>query len=397
MDFHKQSQVLFYRLLPPSRLILYATNQREWEITIVNMADNGLMVTISGAALSLLFYENARSRGDQMGFLLGEVMSFVTKNVTDSERHVESVKVHVDIQSVVKCLPTDQIYDSGGKVNEEKLKDIMRDKGKSVVGWFRFRRNASLTPTLRDKILHKQFLSIFRGAGNQINENYFVVCMLNASVSPGEGTHKFKHVFLHYKRGMYNAVPLRINNLGHDATKHDGTDYKPTPRKYSNEKDPFAKLINSLHLNLARTPGIQSICQIEEAAEQYLEELVPQVVKTDLEVAALENKVLEARKKVFEKIMQKDIERKEKRSIDNKYRARRERDKVQRNEEPTSSAPRCQDVVYMQDETSVTSKQKNRSAVEFVNRSSLTRDRVRNPYAVNNKKSFAQSSSDENL
>ncbi|XP_015121032.1 BRISC complex subunit FAM175B [Diachasma alloeum] len=354
------------------------------------MADNGLMVTISGAALSLLFYENARSRGDQMGFLLGEVLSLVTKNVTDLERHVESVKVHVDIQSIVKCSPTDQIYDSGGKVNEDKLKDLIKDKGKSVVGWFRFRRNASLTPTLRDKIVHKQFLSIFRGASNQINENYFVVCMLNASVSPGEGTHKFKHVFLHYKQGMYNAIPLRINNLGHDATKHDGSDYKPTPIKYSDEPDSFTMLVKSLNLDLARTPGVESICKIEEAAEQHLEQIVPLVVKTDREVALLEKMVMEARQELFEKCMQKEIERREKCIIETKCRLRRERDKFQRIEESTSRNSTCQDDFLLGKETSATSKQKTLHSLALGSRISPNNEHMLNPFATNKKPSYSQ-------
>lgn len=33
---------------------------------VVNMADGDLLVTISGAALSLLFFENVRSVGDQV-------------------------------------------------------------------------------------------------------------------------------------------------------------------------------------------------------------------------------------------------------------------------------------------------------------------------------------------
>lgn len=37
---------------------------------VVNMADGDLLVTISGAALSLLFFENVRSVGDQVSLII---------------------------------------------------------------------------------------------------------------------------------------------------------------------------------------------------------------------------------------------------------------------------------------------------------------------------------------
>ncbi|XP_011296691.1 BRCA1-A complex subunit Abraxas-like [Fopius arisanus] len=352
------------------------------------MAENELMVTISGAALSLLFYENVRSRGDQMGFFFGEVLSFVTKNVTDSERHVESVKVHVDIQSIIKCSPTDQIYNAAGEIKEDNLKDFIKDKGKNVVGWFRFRRNGSLTPTLRDKILHKQFLSIFRDPSNQINEDYFVACMLNTSMTLGEGTHKFKHVFLHYKQGMYNPIPLRINNLGHDATRHDGSDYKPSPRKYCDEPDAFTKFVKSLNLDLARTPGIHSISEIQRAAEQHLEDLVPLIVKTDQEVAELERSVLETRRALFEKLMEKELRSREAQLIDTKCRSRR--DKFQRNEESTSRASRCQDDSWLSKDSSITPKQKTRHSMAFDSHITPSPEQLPNPYATRKSSSYSQ-------
>lgn len=46
---------------------------------------------------------------------------------------------------------------------------------------------------------------------------------------------------------MFEPVPLRINNLGDDASRHDGSDYKPTPAgKLARAPDGFAKLIESL-------------------------------------------------------------------------------------------------------------------------------------------------------
>ncbi|KYN12095.1 PREDICTED: BRISC complex subunit FAM175B-like [Trachymyrmex cornetzi] len=263
------------------------------------MADGDLLVTISGAALSLLFYENVRSVGEQMGFLLGEALEFIVKTYTDSDNQVETIKIHINVETIVTCPLSDLLYDSSGRINKEKLKDFVRDKSKQVIGWFRFRRNtSSLTPTMRDKILHKQFASHFSSV-NSCREDFFLTCLLNASISETRGTHKFRHVFLRHKRGMFEPIPLRINNLGDDASRHDGSDYKPTPvRKSARLPDGFTELIESLKLDTMRKNGLDSAMMIQKAAEQHLMSLIPKVCESDLEVAELERQVRELKDKI---------------------------------------------------------------------------------------------------
>lgn len=95
----------------------------------------------------------------------------------------------------------DLLHKSIRIINKEKLKDFVRDKSKQVIGWFHFRRNTnSLTPTLNDKMLHKQFASHF-SVVNGYKEEFFLTCLLNASTSETRGTHKFRHVFLRRFRG----------------------------------------------------------------------------------------------------------------------------------------------------------------------------------------------------
>ncbi|XP_076650520.1 BRISC complex subunit FAM175B [Halictus rubicundus] len=257
------------------------------------MADNDLLITISGAALSLLFYEYVGSRGDQMGFLLGENLEFVVKTYTDAENQIETVKRHNNIETVVTCPLPELLHDSIGRVNKEKLKDFMRDKSKQVIGWFRFRRNTNLVLTMRDKMLHREFASHFSG-GNGCAEEFFVTCLLSSSITSDKGTHKFRHVFLRRTRGMFEPVPLKIINLGNDLTILDGSDYKPAPTKnLSNTPDVFSKLIESLSLDVTRTSGLESAIRIQKVAEQYLDKLIPQLCESDHEVAELERQIKE--------------------------------------------------------------------------------------------------------
>ncbi|EFN77100.1 BRISC complex subunit FAM175B [Harpegnathos saltator] len=263
------------------------------------MADDDLLVTISGAALSLLFFENVRSVSDQMGFLLGEALEFVIRSYTDSDNQVETVKIHINVEAIVTCPLLDILHNSTGRINKERLKDFVSDKSKHVIGWFRFRRSSSdLIPSLKDRLLHKQFASHFSG-GNSCKEEFFLTCLLNTCTSDKQGTHKFRHVFLRRKRGIFEPIPLRISNLGDDASRHDGSDYKPTPaRKSERTPDGFTELIESLNLDLTRTGGLASAMTIQREAERHLVSLIPKVCESDVEVATLEQQVRELRAKV---------------------------------------------------------------------------------------------------
>lgn len=120
--------------------------------------------------------------------------------------------MYIDVETIVTCPLSDVLHDSTGRINKERLKDFVHDKSKHVIGWFRFRRNtSSLVPTLKDKLLHKQFISHFSGS-NGCREDFFLICLLNTSTSETRGTHKFRHVFLRRKRG-YVPEHLQINLL----------------------------------------------------------------------------------------------------------------------------------------------------------------------------------------
>lgn len=261
------------------------------------MADSDLLITISGPALSLLFYENARSCGDQMGFLLGETLEFVINKYTDLENQVETKKIYNNIEAVLACPLPDTLYNSIGRINKEKLKDLLRDKNKQVIGWFRFRQDMNLIPTFRDKVLHKEFASYFCNA-NGSKEQFFVTCLLSSSVSNRRGIHKFKHVFLRHRNGMFEPVPLTISNLGHNPFVQEGSEYKLTPtNKSSDVPDAFAKLIETLNLDLTRTSGVESATIIHRAAEQHLNKLIPELCKSDFEVTDLERQIKEFKRK----------------------------------------------------------------------------------------------------
>ncbi|XP_033208754.1 BRISC complex subunit FAM175B-like [Belonocnema kinseyi] len=275
------------------------------------MADNGVLVTISGAALSLLLYENVRSAGDQIGLLLGNIQTFITKNVTDCDRQVEHVKHHINIDTVVTC-PKDILQNPLGKMNTAKLEQLIKNKEKRVVGWFRFRRHNFLTQTLRDKIMHKEFASHFLGF-NRATEEHFIMFLLNASTTnSNQGTHKYRHLCLQYKRGTFQPVALRINNLGADAARHDGSDYKPVPANEPREADVFTSIVDNLMLNLDSSSTVDIVAAIQNRADNYLSQIMNAVVKSDEEISDLQRQVNELKAKIQKGLWAKSIRQKEK-------------------------------------------------------------------------------------
>ncbi|XP_034952331.1 BRISC complex subunit FAM175B-like [Chelonus insularis] len=263
------------------------------------MAENELLVTISGAALSLLFYENLREYGEQMGFFLGNVHTFVTKKVTDADRQVESIKIHTDIQGILPCMSSDLIYGPTGRLNKNKLEEYVKNNKNQIVGWYRFRVNGPLQHTLRDKLLHKQLEKFFCSSNNESSERHFISCILSYSTSQNKGIHRFRHVFLRYKHGLYPPIPLKINNLGVDASRHDGSDYKPTPIKsLINETDFFTKIFETLNIDINRASVMDTVPTILKAAEQHLDDLVTNVAIEDSEIADLEQEALKLKEEV---------------------------------------------------------------------------------------------------
>lgn len=107
-------------------------------------------------------------------------------------------------------------YLPSGKIKEDIVKDLLSDSAKEIVGWYKYRKNSSIKPTFRDKLISKGLQKYFE---KYHGKKTFVSCNLSSKVSSACSTHT-----IIYKFGkincfdMYEYIEDVTANLGEKLT-----------------------------------------------------------------------------------------------------------------------------------------------------------------------------------
>ncbi|XP_028942235.1 BRCA1-A complex subunit Abraxas 1 [Antrostomus carolinensis] len=114
----------------------------------------------------------------------------------------------IDIQKHIPCYQLFSFYNSAGELNEPALKKILSGCKKSVIGWYKFRRNTEQTMTFRERLLHKNLQSHLSNQG-------LVFLLLTSSVMTDScSTYRLEHALHRPQEGLFQKVPLVVTNLG---------------------------------------------------------------------------------------------------------------------------------------------------------------------------------------
>ncbi|KAM6077105.1 BRCA1-A complex subunit Abraxas 1 [Chlamydotis macqueenii] len=163
---------------------------------------------LSGFVFGALAFQHLSTDSDTEGFLLGDVKGEAKNSITDSQMDDVEVVYTIDIQKHIPCYQLFSFYNSAGELNELALKKILSGCKKSVIGWYKFRRNTDQTMTFRERLLHKNLQSHLSNQG-------LVFLLLTSSVMTEScSTYRLEHALHRPQEGLFQKVPLVVTNLG---------------------------------------------------------------------------------------------------------------------------------------------------------------------------------------
>ncbi|XP_061849572.1 BRCA1-A complex subunit Abraxas 1 isoform X1 [Colius striatus] len=245
---------------------------------------------LSGFVFGALAFQHLSTDSDTEGFLLGDVKGEAKNSITDS--HMDDVEVvyTIDIQKHIPCYQLFSFYNSAGELNELALKKILSGCKKSVIGWYKFRRNTDQTMTFRERLLHKNLQSHLSNQG-------LVFLLLTSSVMTEScSTYRLEHALHRPQEGLFQKVPLVVTNLGMAEQQGYRTvsgscissgfvrAVRQHRSEFFNEDGSLQEVhkINEMYATLQEE--LKKICSTVEASERSVEKLLAEVSQLKEEI-----------------------------------------------------------------------------------------------------------------
>ncbi|XP_050529181.1 BRISC complex subunit FAM175B-like [Daktulosphaira vitifoliae] len=258
-----------------------------------------LRFVVTTPTLAITQYNCQKEPYDQIGFLIGEKNVKVSNIITDESLNntitEETICIHASY-------PVPDFYElmcvNSLKLDFKKLKNFLQ-KGpdnfeKSVIGWYHFRRNSVLNPSINDECFHMQLSYYFDKIS--VSKNKFLFCILNHDFNESM-IHKFNHIFFKSKfRKCLMPVKVDIVNLSTKPfIESDNLGYKTNINLISNCKS-YSNIIHKVFGQRNDQCSKAIIYKMRNALIEEMEKMVKRIVANEQEMIKL-RKIIEVKKR----------------------------------------------------------------------------------------------------
>ncbi|CAI8041432.1 BRISC complex subunit Abraxas 2 [Geodia barretti] len=171
-------------------------------------------IAIPGAVFSSLVFHLKNAPSDSEGFLYGGMRTHHVENITDTQSSGTREEKKLYVESFV-CFPERfKFYDHYGRPHTERIKALLGDDMKRVIGWFSCRRNSTNRPSMREKVVHRRLTSCLTGVPCED----FLFGLVTEMVVEGSMVHSTDYSFHNWIGTSLQPVKVGIVNLQVTAT-----------------------------------------------------------------------------------------------------------------------------------------------------------------------------------